>query len=58
MYKKMGMPADQIELMQKAGVLDILSRWGPWLGVAGGIVWLGYLLFVRRYFFRGEVPAP
>ncbi len=37
MYKKMGMPADQIELLQKAGVLDILSRWGPWLGVAGGI---------------------
>jgi hypothetical protein len=58
MYKKMGMPADQIELMQKAGVLDILSRWGPWMGVAGGIVWLGYLLFLRRYFFGSKVVSP
>jgi hypothetical protein len=58
LYKKMGMPADQIELMQKAGILEMLTRWGPGLGVAGGIGWLGYLVFLRRYFFGAKVASP
>jgi hypothetical protein len=58
MYKKMGVPADQIELMQKAGILEMLTRWGPTLGVAGGIAWLGYLLFLRRYFVKSRGIAP
>ncbi len=58
MYKKMGMPADQIDLLQKSGILEMLTRWGPGLGVAGGIGWLGYLLFVRRYFVGSRAISP
>jgi hypothetical protein len=55
MYEKMGIPADQTEMIRKMGMVEIMSQWGPWMGLAGGIVWLGYLLFLRRYFFhRGE----
>jgi hypothetical protein len=58
MYEKMGMPADQIELIRKVGVVEMMSRWGPWLGLTGGVGWLAYLLFVRRYFVhRGEAPT-
>ncbi|HUE16670.1 MAG TPA: hypothetical protein VMR25_21020 [Planctomycetaceae bacterium] len=57
MYEKMGMPADQIELIRKMGMVEMMSRWGPWLGLAGGVGWLGYLLFLRRYFVhRGATP--
>jgi hypothetical protein len=58
MYKKMGMPADQIELMQKAGILEMLTRWGPTLGAVGAIGWLGYLLFLRRYFVGSRASSP
>jgi drug/metabolite transporter (DMT)-like permease len=57
MYEKMGMPADQIELIRKMGMVEMMSHWGPWMGLAGGVAWLCYLLFVRRYFVdRGEAP--
>ena len=57
MYEKMGLPADQIEMIRKMGMIEMMSRWGPWMGLVGGVVWLGYLLFVCRYFVRGgEAP--
>jgi hypothetical protein len=58
MYQKMGMPAEQIEPLQKAGLFALLSRYGPWLTLASGIGFLAYLAFVRRYFGSAEVPSP
>jgi hypothetical protein len=58
MYKKVGLPAEDIEIMRKAGLFDSMSRWEPWLGAVGAIACVGYLLFVRRYFFGAKVPAP
>ena len=52
MYQKMQMPAAQLELMQKSGMIDMISRGMPWMGLVGGAAWLGYLLYVRRYFVR------
>jgi hypothetical protein len=50
LYEKMGMPADQLEIIRKTGMVEAMSRWGPWGGLVGGAFWLGYLLYVRRYF--------
>jgi hypothetical protein len=56
-YDKSGMAADRIELIRKTGTGEMMSRWEPWMGLAGGVGWVGYLLFVRRYFVhRGEAP--
>lgn len=52
MYEKMRMPAAQLEMMRKSGVIEMMSRWMPWMGLVGGVLWLGYLLYVRRYFVR------
>jgi hypothetical protein len=52
LYEKVGMPADQLEMMRKMGFFESMARWAPWLGLVGGAAWLGYLLFVRRYFVR------
>jgi hypothetical protein len=58
MYEKMGLPADQLEMMRKIGFDQGMSQWGPWLMLVGGAAWLGYLLYVRRYFVRtGEGGA-
>jgi MFS family permease len=50
MYQKMRVPAAQLEMMRKSGMLEMLSSWMPWMSLVSGIVWLGYLLYVRRYF--------
>ena len=57
MYEKMRMPAAQLELMRKSGMIDMMSRWMPWMGLVGGALWLGYLLYVRRY-FAGNAAEP
>jgi hypothetical protein len=62
MYEKIGMPAAQLEMMRKTGVVESMSRWAPAMSVVSGVVCLGYLLYVRRYFVRsgkgtiGEMP--
>jgi hypothetical protein len=57
MYEKTGMPIDQIELIRKTGIVEMMSRWGPWMGFVSGVGWVGYLLFIRRYFVhRDETP--
>jgi hypothetical protein len=50
MYEKMRMPAAQLEMLRKSGLIEALSRWMPWMGLVFGVIWLGYLLYVRRYF--------
>lgn len=57
LYERMGIPAEQLDLIRKMGVADMMSRWGPAMTVTGGIAWLGYLLFVRRYFVQKRGPA-
>ena len=52
MYEKMGLPADQLEMIRKTGIVESMSHWAPGMGLVGGAVWLGYLLYVRRYFVR------
>ena len=52
MYEKMKLPADQLEMMRKSGMVESMARWGPWMGLVGGAVFLGYLLYLRRYFVR------
>ena len=52
MYEKMQMPADQLEMIRKSGVVESMSQAAPWMGLVSGAVWLGYLLYVRRYFIR------
>jgi hypothetical protein len=54
MYEKMQMPAAQLEMMRKSGMIEMMSRWMPWMGLIGGVLWLGYLLYVRRYFVRNR----
>ena len=57
MYEKMQMPAAQLEMMRKSGMIEQMSRWMPWMGLVGGVAWLGYLLYVRRYFVRNAAEA-
>lgn len=52
MYEKMEMPAEQLEMIRKSGIVESMNRWGPWMGLVAGAAWLGYLLYVRRYFVR------
>jgi hypothetical protein len=52
MYKKMGMTTDQLEMMRKTGFVHSMSQWGPWMALVGGAGWLGFMLYVRRYFVR------
>jgi hypothetical protein len=51
-YEKMGMPAEQLEMMRKMGFVESVSRWAPWGALVSSAFWLGYLLYVRRYFVR------
>jgi hypothetical protein len=52
MYEKMEMPADQLEMIRKTGLVESMSQLAPWVGLVSGAAWLGYLLYVRRYFIR------
>lgn len=53
-YQNVKMPPEQLEAMRKYGFFEMMSRWGPWMSLAGGTAWLGYLLYVRRYFIRSD----
>jgi hypothetical protein len=57
MYERMRMPPDQLEMIRKSGLVESMAQWGPWAVGLGGIAWLGYLLFVRRYFVH-KPPLP
>lgn len=54
MYEAMHLPAAQWEMIQKSGMIDLLDCWMPWMGPIVGILWLGYLVYLRRYFQRVE----
>jgi hypothetical protein len=62
LYEKMNMPAEQLDMMRKMDIVPVMSQALLWTGVVGGIAWVGYLLYLRRYFVRasydGLEPAP
>jgi hypothetical protein len=52
MYKQQGYSADQLEMIRKMGLLEVMPTWGLWTGLLGGVAWIAYLLVVRRYFVK------
>ena len=60
MYEQMGFPAEQLDQMRKWGTAQMLSEWGPLGWVAFSVIFLGYMLYLRRYFFAKaqEATAP
>jgi hypothetical protein len=48
MYRRMGLPEQQVELAAKSPLLQ--GSFLLWLALGSVAVWYGYLLFVRRYF--------
>jgi hypothetical protein len=52
MYEKMGLPAEQIEMIRKTCLLETMTRLGPWMNLGFAAAWLGYLIYIRRYFVR------
>jgi hypothetical protein len=57
-YEKINVPPAQLELMRKAGFVELMSGYMPWMILAAGAVWVGYLLYIRRYFTRKAAGAP
>ena len=57
MYEKMRMPVAQLEMIRKSGMIEMMSRWMPWMASVGGVVCVGYLWYVRRYFIRNVEAA-
>jgi hypothetical protein len=53
MYEKMGLSGSQLEMIQKTGAAEWVSM-ARGVSIMAGIVLLGYLLYVRRYFVRRE----
>ena len=48
MYQKMGFPEEQLELLRQMGIVDkSFTVWSIGIGTA---VWLGFLLYLKRYF--------
>lgn len=58
MYEKMHIPQKQLEVIKRQGVADVMSRYMPWMNGLSGVAWLGYLVYVRRYFVAGEADLP
>jgi hypothetical protein len=52
MYEKMNMPPDQLEMIRKMGMAEWMSRAAPWMALIGGVTWVAYMLYVRKYFVR------
>jgi hypothetical protein len=56
-YEKMEMPANQLELIRKSGFAEISPSWIVGITLVSGIACLGYLLYVRRYFYHVDNAA-
>ena len=57
MWEAGGTPAEQNDMMRSMGILDM--RTSPAMAgwtVVMGFVYVGYLLYVRRYFVAAENP--
>jgi hypothetical protein len=54
LYEKMGLPAEQLELIRKSGLVESLAQWGPLASLVGGSAVVACLLYVRRYFVQAS----
>ena len=55
LYEAMGTPEEQIEMIRSMGILDMMtSPVVAGLQVVTGFIYVGYLLYVRRYFLAAE----
>ncbi|NLY02018.1 MAG: hypothetical protein GXY83_38535 [Rhodopirellula sp.] len=53
LYRRMGFPPDQIELIKRTGMIEKMNEaW--WVGIPVAIVFLAYLLYVKRHFTSGS----
>jgi len=57
MYEKMGLPPAQLEMMNKMGMADMMSRVFVWIMPITAVFLLGYLIWLRRYFHTGEAEV-
>lgn len=54
-YREINLPEEQVELIQKTGMLEGMNM--PVIMGAGFVVFVGYLLWVRRYFVVAKRAA-
>lgn len=52
MYEKMGFPAETVDMIRKMGMIEMFASYGVWANIAIAVAYVGYLLYVRRYFVR------
>ena len=49
LYQRMGFPEEQLDIMRQTGMVEKMSSaW--WMGIPTIVVFLGYLIYVKRYF--------
>ena len=53
LYENFGTPPNHVELFQRAGLFDAISNM-QWIVALTALATLFYLLYVRRYFVRGD----
>jgi hypothetical protein len=49
MYERMGMPPEQLAMMEKTGMISRMA-YMPWFGCISGVAIVAYLLYIRKYF--------
>ena len=53
LYERMGMPDQQLDMMRQMGMVEKMSAmW--WVGIPFAVAFLGYLIYVKRYFGVSE----
>ena len=53
LYQRMGMPAEQLDMIEQTVMVETInSLW--WLGIPVAVAFLGYLVYVKRYFGLSE----
>lgn len=53
-YREMNYPEEQLRIMDESGIIDRMNM--PLMFGVGFVVFVGYMLWVRRYFVAGSVP--
>jgi hypothetical protein len=53
LYERMGIPAEQLDMIRQMGMVEKMSAmW--WVGIPFAVAFLGYLIYVKRYFGVSE----
>ena len=57
LYERMGIPAEQLDVIEQMGLVEKMGAiW--WVGVPFAVAFLGYLVYVKRYFGLSESKGP